>query len=256
MKKFLFGCAIFISCTNQSGEPTRQNDSAIQDGTLLKDTLSTQKDSSQSFIKKHIPNGIYQATLPCADCKSLLHTIAFYPNNTFRLEEESWGKIPAVVKTAGSWTMTSNTISLYKEQLVVSQYNFRNDTVLYKQGNKEYPLIRLTAASENEVWRNKKREGLEFFGIANEPFWNIEIDEQNKIAFQLADWGKSIMFPAVKPVSSGDSIMYKTTNDSGLLQVTVYNQFCNDGMSDFIYNNKIKAVYKGKEYIGCGLLFK
>lgn len=247
---------LLASCGNQSAAPTQQEDSAVQDGTLMQDTLPVQNDSSQSFINKPSPNGIYQAMLPCADCKSLLHTIAFYPNNTFRLEEENWGKIPATVKTSGNWTMTGNTISLYKDQLAVSQYRLKNDSIFFKQGSKEYFLNKLAAASENEAWRNKKGEGIEFFGVGNEPFWNIEIDEQDKIAFQLADWGRAIAFPPATPVSAGDSVLYKTSNDSGLLHVIVYNQFCNDGMSDFIYNNKVKVIYKAKEYTGCGMLYK
>ena len=48
-----------------------------------------------------------------------------------------------------------------------------------------------------------------------------------------------------------DSTIY--SNDS--LRVVVYPYFCNDGMSDFIYTNKVKVYYKGQAYKGCGQKF-
>jgi uncharacterized membrane protein len=50
--------------------------------------------------------------------------------------------------------------------------------------------------------------------------------------------------------ASADSTVYTADNDS--LLVTVYPLFCSDGMSDFLYTQKIKLVYKGQTYTGCG----
>jgi uncharacterized membrane protein len=32
----------------------------------------------------------------------------------------------------------------------------------------------------------------------------------------------------------------------------IYPRFCSDGMSDFLYTQQVKMVYKGKTYKGCG----
>ena len=257
MKKWLLIISFaFAACNNNAGTIDKKTDSLEQDGTDMQDTLPIIKDSSVFNNAIANPNGIYQVFLPCTDCKSLQHTIAFYANKTFRLEEEKWGAQNVLTKTSGTWALSNNIISLYKEQLLVSQYKWDGNKLSYIQKDKQHTLNKVAFAGENEVWSKKKDEGIEFFGVGNEPFWNIEIDEQKQILFQLADWGKPLAFKPTKPSLAGDSMVYKTSNDSGLLQVVIYNRFCSDGMSDFVYNNKVTVSYRGNIFNGCGLSYK
>lgn len=257
MKKMLFIISITLAaCKNNAGTADKKNDSLEQDGTDMQDTMPVVKDSSVSIRSLASPEGIYQVFLPCSDCKSLQHTIAFYPNRTFRLEEEKWGVHNGLTKTTGSWTLSSDIISLYRDQLLVCQYKWNGHKLSYLQKEKEYPLNKVAFAGDNETWSKKKSDGVDFFGVGNEPFWNVEIDEQKQIAFQLADWGKPLIFKPTKPSRAADSMIYKTSNDSGMLHVVVYNQFCSDGMSDFVYNSKVKVIYRGNTFNGCGLSYK
>jgi hypothetical protein len=257
MKHLIFLICITAAACNNSAKITEEkNDSLEQDSTDMQDMLPAVEDSVVSYQALPNPEGIYQAALPCGDCKSLQHTIAFYPDKTFRLEEEKQGVQNSLIKTTGTWTSSNDIISIYKDQLLVGQYRWNFHTISHIQKEKEYPLGKLAFAGENEVWSKKKYEGIEFFGVGNEPFWNIEIDEQKEILFQLADWSKPLPFKPTKPLLAGDSTIYKTSNDSGQLHVVVYNQFCSDGMSDFIYNNKVKVTYRNKTFNGCGLSYK
>jgi uncharacterized membrane protein len=49
--------------------------------------------------------------------------------------------------------------------------------------------------------------------------------------------------------------MYNTSNDLSTLRIVIYNEFCNDGMSDNTYNNRVRIIYNGAVYQGCGILF-
>lgn len=256
MKRFIYLFSLFgICCNNNPGVNGTGPDSISIESKKPSDSVPAIKDSSYTTIQTRSPEGIYQATLPCSDCKGLQHTIAFYKDKTFRLEEEKWGGNNSLTKTTGNWNTTNNIISLYKDQLAIGQYKWKRDTLAYVQNNKEYSLKRLTSASENDVWKNKKKEGIEFFGVGNEPFWNIEIDKKN-IAFHLAEWEKPVRFKYSQPLISTDSITYNTSNAAASVQLTIYNMFCSDGMSDFIYNNKVKLVYNGTIYEGCGIYLK
>ncbi|HEY0067740.1 MAG TPA: hypothetical protein VGB46_10260 [Flavisolibacter sp.] len=257
MSRFLHAF-VFMSCmavtacnsNNSAGEAEIVPDSPRHDGTLQQDTEMIIVDTSTAKpVSTRAPEGVYQSTLS----QGRRHTVAFYPDHTYRLEEEQ-GK--NTTRSRGTWKPTNGTIYLYRDQLLAGQYRWRDDTLLYLSGRTEMPLGKLTSAEQNDVWRKKGGQGLEFFGVGNEPFWNIEVDEQKHIAFHLADWEKPIRFKPSRRVTSGDSIVYNTSNDTATLSLTIYNRFCSDGMSDYIYPNKVKVIFKNQVFEGCGLVYR
>ena len=102
----------------------------------------------------------------------------------------------------------------------------------------------------------EQQEGIDFYGVGNEPFWNVEINKDETIAFQLADWTAPKNFQPAEPVSSSDSIHYQASADSVQLKVTIYQRFCRDAMSDYIYPQAVKVVHNNETYRGCGILFQ
>ena len=117
-------------------------------------------------------------------------------------------------------------------------------------------MQKLSSVLENNVWRNKKKEGIEFFGVGNEPFWSVEIDEQKNISFQLADWSKALVFKPAPPATYDDSIVYQLSSDIASIKITILNQFCSDGMSDNMYEYRVHVRYKGETFRGCGVYLK
>jgi uncharacterized membrane protein len=243
--------ALCLACNQQAKEEPLPVDSAATNGTQVNDTTSQGPDTPlppPSALPP--PQGAYRVVLP----GGLEHTLAFYPGRRYRLEERKGFKAPAT-KTEGEWSASGNDLLLYKEEAVVGKYRWQGDTLVYLLGGKEHRLERLMSAMDNDVWRAKKKEGIEFFGVGNEPFWNVEVDEQKSIAFHLAEWTRPLAFPPAKPQARGDSIVYNTANDSTTLHVVIYHTFCSDGMSDYNYDQKVKVLYNGRLYNGCGLLF-
>lgn len=239
-----------LACNQQARDNGSTVDTLPTDGTELNDSIPVGPDTTLQPAQVPEPRGLYRVTLP----GGLDHTLAFYKGHRYRLEEKAGRQEPA--RTEGEWAPTGGALWLYHQGVVVGKYRWQGDTLVYLLRGKEYPLQSLTWAMDNDVWRNKGKEGVEFFGVGNEPFWNVEVDEQKAIAFHLADRGAPVRFPPARPVVSGDSIQYNTANDSATLRVVVYRRFCSDGMSDFTYDQQVKVVYNATVYNGCGLLFK
>lgn len=249
-------CGLLFACNNNSlNTPTASTD------TTATDTINYAADTDSLLLATNTvrpPEGIYQGVLPCNGCKGIEHTVLFNPDLTFKLQEKRLGKKeePAF-SAAGNWKPTNGVLWLYQEGVVQARYAWQHDTLVYmdaKTGTR-HPLRQLTSALDNDVWRAKKGAGLEFYGAGNEPFWNIEIDEQKSIVFHLAEWGAPQPFKPAPPVASSDSIVYNTAHDSATLRVVIYNTFCSDGMSDFVYPNSVKVLYNGQTYRGCGIRY-
>lgn len=240
-----------LACNEPAKDTTVSVDSSFIPGKEVMDSVPAAPDTALPDLPPVLePQGIYQAQLP----GGVEHTLAFYPNRRYHLEERKGGKTPT--RASGEWAPSGGNIWLYRKGVVMGRYRWQGDTLVYLLDDREHKLTRLQWAMDNDVWRNKKKEGLEFFGVGNEPFWNIAIDEQKAIAFHLAEWTRPLSFPPAKPLTAGDSIQYHTGNDSATLRVVIYQRFCSDGMSDYTYDQQVKVVYKGRVYQGCGLLFR
>lgn len=257
MKFSLFlACLLLLSCSDNKGfnYPTHNRDTLNRDTTNYAITDTTGKAPPKNI---EAPEGIYQVVLPCPDCKGIEHTVSFNPDLTYHIEELKLGRQSETQKTEGNWKPGDGKIWLYKDSSVKARYVWQGGTLLYLEpsGN-AIPMQKLTAVTDNVVWRNKGKEGFEFFGTGNEPFWSIEINEQKSISFQQADWHTALKFTASKPYATPDSIVYSARNDSIALRITIYNTFCTDGMSENIYNNKVKVYYNNQVYNGCGVLYR
>lgn len=276
---YLILCLAVAACTDNNSHTTTTTavttvkadtivaaeDTAIQQPEKPVTTATNTEDEKDDipppppYVKTPSPKGIYYALLPCEDCKGIEHIVAFYPNNTYRIEEK---KLEAdsvqFAVTTGDWKPTDGVIWLYKDQVVKARYSWKGDTLMYLMPSlkKSIALHQMTPITDNEVWQNKKKKDISFFGTGNEPFWSIEISNKNAITFYLVNSGEPVTFLPTEPVRSKDSIVYHIQNDSTTLRAVIYHQFCSDGMSDFIYNEKVSVQYNGQTFNGCGMLYK
>ena len=118
----------------------------------------------------------------------------------------------------------------------------------------QYALVKRELAVINPSWKKKQSEGVDFIGVGNEPFWSLEIDNEKMISFKLADWKKPVTVPVQKPTVTKDSTLYTLSSEGMPLRVIIYQQFCSDGMSDFLYQYKVAVSFKGNSYKGCGVM--
>ena len=260
MRWWVFLCWFSIAAcgneTEQAAMASPSPDPALanapsQSETVADTTTSFAKDTA--FTKPTVPvikrpSGIYQFSYPYDGNTHILHTVAFYPG-TFRLQEEYSGKKDSIVITEGTWAPSQGFIWLYKDQLARGRYKWNGDTLQYysPQRKQSFSLSKMTLASSNKVWMDKKAEGMKFFAIGTEPFWSVEINRHDTIILNMPDWTQ----PLRAKISSKNEGVYSAVSDS--LQVAVLPYFCSDGMSDFIYTNKVTVTHRGKTYKGCGM---
>lgn len=202
------------------------------------------------YTTKH-PSGIYQFIMPYQGSEKILHTIAFY-KGTFRLQEEYLNAADSVTTTEGTWAPSTGYIWLYKDQIVRGRYTWKGDTLQYysPQLKKTFSMNKLSPATVNAVWQAKRGEGTYFYGVGNEPFWSVDLTTSDSIVLNMPNWSKPLRVKLTTTSLARDSSVYMAMNDS--LQVIVFPLFCNDGMSDFLYTQKVKVFYKGQTYQGCG----
>lgn len=196
------------------------------------------------------PSGRYRFLLPY-EGGNIIHTIEFSPG-TYKLQEEFPGKKDSTVITEGTWTPSAGFIWIYKGQIARGRYTWKGDTLQYYNPRikKSFAMEQLTPVTENEVWENKRKEGQVLHGVGTEPFWSIDVTSNDTLVFSMPDMTEPVRLKLAGITAAKDSTLFTAANDS--LRVLVYPLFCNDGMSDFSYTRRLKVVYRGQTYKGCG----
>jgi uncharacterized membrane protein/uncharacterized lipoprotein NlpE involved in copper resistance len=242
-----------------------QSAKPVSGETIITDTMLVVKDSiinANSFDT--IPSGFYQGMLPCKNCEGIQRTILFSADDQFKMEELDWGKGTPAKKTAGTWEKENGRFVLSLNDKVVAKYKLVKDSLINTEYNgthipdslsKQYVLFKKNTAPENLSWRKKKSEGIDIIGNGNEPFWNVEIDNEKLILFKVESFAKPVIVPIEKPLITRDSTVYSVTTEGGnVLRITIFSKFCNDGVSDHLYEYKMTVLYKGQQYKGCAVM--
>jgi uncharacterized membrane protein len=252
---------LFTACQLPAEKRAKQIEQRISDNTQIQavdsnlavdtTTLPTPAIPEQ---KVKSPKGIYQVSLPMEG--GVEHTVAFYPNNTYQLQEKY--RNDSVVITTGTWAPSNGYIWLYKDQVVRSRYTWSGNQLQYFSPalKKNWSMRHLHDVLQTKTWQNKKGEGVIVFAVGNEPFWSAEINDKDSIAFQLSDWSNALKLKISSAENNKDSAVFTAQNDSTSVRLTVFPYFCSDGMSDMIYKNKVRVQYNNKVFTGCGVNYQ
>ncbi len=261
IKSFLYFSLLLITACQLPAEKEAEKAAKIRDTFKMQTSDSNtaaiiKEEEVPVLIQQKVknPQGIYRANLPAEN--GVEHTVAFYPNHTFQLQEEH--AKDSVVIIEGNWLPSNGYIWLYKDQVVRARYSWNGDQLQYfnPSAKKNFSMQHLKDAMQNKTWSNKKEEGIVFFGIGNEPFWSIEVNNTDSISFQLSEWQKPVTMKITSSQNIKDSIVYSGQSDSSSLRLTVLPYFCSDGMSDYVYRNKVSVLYNNHIYNGCGMLYQ
>ena len=264
----IYGCFLFFSCGSEPKEPaavTLAADTAI--AVTAMDTIIDTADTDLNFAKEDVPaeppalppvkrpSGFYRFLLTDENGEKILHTISFSPGR-FRLQEEYGSQRDSIVVTTGTWAPSRDFIWLYKDQVVRGRYTWEGDTLQYYSPRlkEKFPMQKLEPVAGRDVWQRKRAEGTVLYAVGTEPFWSAEITGQDTLVVNMPDWSAPLRVKVNAANVTADSTVFTSPNDS--LQVTIYPLFCSDGMSDFLYTNRVKLVYKQQTYNGCGERFR
>jgi uncharacterized membrane protein len=261
MNKALFATVIIFSysCGNIGREPSimaspEEMPKIISDSSNFPSTEdSTITPPADPPVKN--PSGTYQFVFT-QDSVNIEQTIKFFSNRTFRLQER-FRSNDSVVVTEGTWAPSNGFIWLYKQQVVRARYKWSGDTLQYFSpgGKRSYSLTKLPEISQNNTWKQRAGSGIVFFGVGNEPFWNIEVTSDS-LFLKLADGDQQYRMKITTTSGSKDSYSLIGTNDSSQVILTILPFFCSDGMSDYIYPQEIRVEYAQQVFKGCGMRYK
>jgi uncharacterized membrane protein len=253
----------FTACTlpekKKENQLSKKSDTTVIETanayTAATDTTTTISLPPANKVK--LPTGIYQTILPLKNRSE--QTVEFNRDFTYRLQEKYYtGKKDSIVITEGTWTPSDGFIWLYKDQIVRGRYKWKGDTLQYYSPliKKSLSMNHLQDAMQNKAWHDKAKQGVVVFGVGNEPFWNIELNNKDSISFFLSEWQHPVRMKIDSSFNDNDGIAYTARHDSVQIRVTVFPHFCSDGMSDFIYRNKVKVQYNQQVYNGCAIIYK
>jgi heat shock protein HslJ len=101
--------------------------------------------------------------------------------------------------------------------------------------------------------------GVMFYSTGNEPFWSLKIMNDLSLVFETMN-GVSLTTGKASESKAMDANVkrYDASSDAGSLSVSVYEEDCNDTMSDDKFSYKVKVNYmpkgsnKAEEFSGCG----
>ena len=262
MKFVSFLVCIIIILTSCDEGVTKQDTVYVNDTTHVQDTVIFLKDSvAATTFADSLPSGAYQGMFPCKGCEGIQQTILFNDDKTYRQEQLVWGKDAMAKTSMGTWQRKDGKIELSQNNKTAIILMKRMDTLYGVNINgipvndaSKYILTKRKLAANNAAWNKKRSEGIDFTGLGNEPFWSLEIDNEKFIMFNLAGWRKPVIVPIEKPVTNKDSTFYLLKSDTTRWSVTIFPQFCSDGMSDYLYQYKVNVNYQGTLYKGCGIL--
>src|ERR1700690_399307 len=249
---------ILFSCNEDSQNKKKI---VVKDTTKIRDTIVVKDSVQSSVISDSLPLGAYQGIFPCKDCEGIQQTILFNADKTFREEQMIWSKNESPKISEGNWQIKNSKIELTQNNKTVIDLVKKRDTLFAVNINgvavnnsSKYILTKRNLANNNPVLDKKRLEGVDFAAIGNEPFWNLEIDFEKSISFKMADWKKPVITGIEKPLINKDSTIYTLKSDTTKWSIIIFPQFCNDGMSDYLYQYKVNVKYNGVLYKGCGVM--
>jgi uncharacterized membrane protein len=263
---YFFVIAIMVySCDEGSTKQETVTDTtrvSVMDTTRVQDTVIFLKDSTMpATFGDSLPSGAYQGMFPCKGCEGTQQTILFNDDKSYRQEQLVWGKDAMPKSSEGSWQRKNGKIELSQNNRPAITLLKKKDTLfgvkingILVNDSSKYILTKRKLAANNSVWNKKRSQGIDFTGLGNEPFWTLEIDNEKFILFNLAGWKKPVIVPVEKPVINKDSTLYTLKTDTTKWTITIFPQFCSDGMSDYLYQYRVKVNYKGTIYKGCGIM--
>ena len=102
-------------------------------------------------------------------------------------------------------------------------------------------------------------ESVMFYATGNEPFWSLKIMNDLSLVFETMN-GVSLTTGKANESKAMDANVkrYDASSDAGSLSVSVYEEDCDDTMSDEKFRYKVRVNYmppgsgKAEEFLGCG----
>lgn len=103
----------------------------------------------------------------------------------------------------------------------------------------------------------RSMDGVYFYGIGNEPFWNVKINNDRSVEFGRLGEATLYSPPVQHEETASGTMLYKIKTESASFVVEIFPEECTDNMSGEKFTNKVTVVLEdlsgnAKLYSGCG----
>ena len=211
------------------------------------------------------PEGNFYGYLPCNDCNGISYQLELAENSTYVLKsrKENHGDI---LTYRGTYNVDSDGKLLLigkTGEVELNHLQFTNDTllVLNRDGSSSESNSKLTKVKPAGFSITLKSSKLpkSFTAKGNEPFWNIEIDQDGKMNFSaLLEDKMEFTASITDTVIQGDTVVkYFSAKGEKNIEITVSQEPCTDSMSGEEFSNSTtvslnKSSGKSMTLQGCG----
>jgi heat shock protein HslJ len=211
---------------------------------------------------KVIPAGLFYGIIPCADCNGIETYIELNANKTGIVQEKYLGKEDKVSVAAIRWEMKQNLVTLFENEKQKGTYMFSNSNLkkLDAKGKaitgslaSKYILHKKKIVTTTNAWATKMQKGIDVIAMGNEPSWSLELDFEKQFNFTSIA-SDPITTPASKPVFENGGWSIKSSSGNNVLDIRIEPRYCNDGMSDWVYQYYATVTVNGKANKGVSVL--
>ena len=107
-------------------------------------------------------------------------------------------------------------------------------------------------------YSKKRKNGIEFYAVGNEPFWSLDMNFEKGFHFKTPDYEYNC--PPVKADMAQDAPVerYRAVTESGELIISLQKEDCTDNMSGQAFSHKVSiSIKRGtdstySDFSGCG----
>ncbi len=274
---FITFLAFFTSCGSSSTSSTNYQDP--HSGAHSKMHNEFYQEEIQKELNKQVNTfvGVYEGTLPCADCEGIKIQLELFQDMTYAAEVSYKGKSDTIEKSVGSFALKVDSIieldkgigglTFFRKEatdLIVLDQNAKeiisgmNDAYILKGFKKK---VKTYESDDPKAIFLKKKwdEGIAFYALGNEPSWSLDLSQADSLTFKAPN-GKKYSFPVTESLAIIDPniIDYRLYTDEAEILVQMVQKPCNDSMSGNSFSYQVNITFKlasdkdGQVFQGCG----
>jgi uncharacterized membrane protein len=111
-----------------------------------------------------------------------------------------------------------------------------------------------TANNQTSPWERAKLAGADFRAVGNEPGWDLEIRDGDRIDFTYDYGAHSLSLPILQRQVDTErrETRYRASDFSEVMTVLIEGIKCSDTMSDRVYSVTVRVQLGVTVYQGCG----
>ncbi|MCC5940247.1 MAG: hypothetical protein JJU37_01795 [Balneolaceae bacterium] len=190
-----------------------------------------------------------------------LHYSLILKDNRFKevvlFDDES----QSTIENTGLWEISNNRVTLTDHQGELLKL-FRlqeSELLLIKATDETTPHLTINEFSIQPVsefssiinhQHRLREDGVQFIASGNEPFWSVQIDNENNISFRTPDTDISGRIPNFETGSSLISTSFNAGSVSARLDASEL--YCVDSMSGFLFTHTVTLTMENETWFGCG----